>query len=168
MSCFCLSHKREENFDGLRKEDIVVLIIYVRQLISLCVAYMRQWIGSALVQIMACRLFSAKWLSKPTVNWTLMNKLQWICFVKTVSFPLTKMHMKISSAKWRPFCPGGDELTHRAFDDETVFFHIWRPEKKGRCLEDGILQICLQFDSIFTEFVCVKLTTGHHGPPWPH
>ena len=28
-------------------------------------AYMRQWIGSALVQIMACRLFGAKPLSKP-------------------------------------------------------------------------------------------------------
>ena len=29
------------------------------------VAYMSQWIGSALVQIMACRLFGAKPLSKP-------------------------------------------------------------------------------------------------------
>ena len=28
-------------------------------------AYMRQWIGSALVQIMACRLFATKPLSKP-------------------------------------------------------------------------------------------------------
>ena len=28
-------------------------------------AYMHQWIGSALVQIMACRLFGAKPLSKP-------------------------------------------------------------------------------------------------------
>ena len=42
--------------------------------------YMRQWIGSALVQIMACRLFSAKPLSKPMpcyVNLGLRNKLQW-------------------------------------------------------------------------------------------
>ena len=44
------------------------------------VTYMRQWIGSALVQIVACRLFGAKPLSKPMlviVNWTLTNKLQW-------------------------------------------------------------------------------------------
>ena len=44
------------------------------------VAYTRQWIGSPLVQIMACRLFKAKPLSKPMlgfVNWTLKNKLQW-------------------------------------------------------------------------------------------
>ena len=30
--------------------------------------YMRQWIGSALVQIMACRLFGAKPLSKPILG----------------------------------------------------------------------------------------------------
>ena len=41
--------------------------------------YMRQWLGSELVQIMACRLFGAKPLSKQCwiVNWTLRNKLQW-------------------------------------------------------------------------------------------
>ena len=32
------------------------------------VAYMRQLIGSALVQIMACRLFGAKPLSKPMLE----------------------------------------------------------------------------------------------------
>ena len=32
-------------------------------------AYMRQWIGSALVQMMACRLFGTKPLSKPTLRY---------------------------------------------------------------------------------------------------
>ena len=32
-------------------------------------AYMRQWIGPALVQIMACRLFGAKPLSKPMLDY---------------------------------------------------------------------------------------------------
>ena len=32
-------------------------------------AYMRRWIGSALVQIMACRLFGAKPLSKPMLGY---------------------------------------------------------------------------------------------------
>ena len=44
-----------------------------------CVAYMCQWIGSALVQIMACRLFGTRPLSKPIlffVNWTPRNKFQ--------------------------------------------------------------------------------------------
>ena len=44
------------------------------------VAYMHHWSGSALVQIMACRLFGVKPLSKPMqviVNCTLRKKLQW-------------------------------------------------------------------------------------------
>ena len=43
---------------------------------------MRRRIGSALVQIMACRLFGAKPLSElcwVNVIWTLRNKLQWNC-----------------------------------------------------------------------------------------
>ena len=27
--------------------------------------------------------------------------------IKVQNFSFTKMHLKISSAKWRPFCPGG-------------------------------------------------------------
>ena len=34
-----------------------------------CAAYMHQWLGSALVQIMACHLFSAKPLSKPMLGY---------------------------------------------------------------------------------------------------
>ena len=54
------------------------------------VPYICQWIRSALVQRMACCLFGAKPFSKPML--------------------VTKMQLKISSAKWQPFCPGGDEL----------------------------------------------------------
>ena len=32
-------------------------------------AYMRQWIGSELVQMMACRLIGAKLLSKPMLDY---------------------------------------------------------------------------------------------------
>ena len=76
-------------------------------------AYMRWWIGSAEVQMMSCRLFGAKPLSEPMldiiVDWTLRNKVQWNLNRNSyISFK--KMHMKLSSAKWRPFCPGGDEL----------------------------------------------------------
>ena len=31
--------------------------------------------------------------------------------IKIQNYSFTKMHLKISSAKWQPFCPGGDELT---------------------------------------------------------
>ena len=43
-------------------------------------ACIRQWIGSALVQIMACRLFGTKPLSKPMQSYCqldLRNKLKW-------------------------------------------------------------------------------------------
>ena len=78
---------------------------------------MRQWIGSALAQIMACCLFGARLFSKPilgVVNWILRNKLQWFFFIKIQNFSFIKKIikiMKISSAKWRQSCPGGDELT---------------------------------------------------------
>ena len=44
-----------------------------------CAAYMRQWTNSALVQVMAYRLFGAKPLPKPMLvyyQWTLGNKFQ--------------------------------------------------------------------------------------------
>ena len=66
-------------------------------------AYMRHWIGSALVQIMACRLFGAKPLFKPMLLpirplWNFCEIL-----IKMVNFSF----IKLSSAKWWPFCPGG-------------------------------------------------------------
>ena len=76
--------------------------------------FLRQWIGLTLIQIMTCRhtapshYLNQWWV---IVNWTLRNKLQWIFFfIKIRIISSTKMHMKISSAKMRSFCPGGDEL----------------------------------------------------------
>ena len=43
------------------------------------------------------------------VNWTLRNKIQWNFNQK---FVFTKMHLKISSAKWQTSCPGGDKLNY--------------------------------------------------------
>ena len=67
-------------------------------------AYIRQWIVSASVQIMPCRLFSAKPVSKPMLGyWTNFGEI----WIKKQNFPLRKIQLNISSAKWRPFCPGG-------------------------------------------------------------
>ena len=46
-----------------------------------CAAYMRQWIGSAWVQIMACRLFGTKPLAKPMLDYCQLNPQE-----KTVKF----------------------------------------------------------------------------------
>ena len=68
-------------------------------------AYMRHWIGSVLVHIMACRLFGANPLSEPVlVNWTLRSKLQWHFYQNRKLF-IHEMQQKISSVERQPFCP---------------------------------------------------------------
>ena len=76
-------------------------------------AYMRQWIWSALIQIMACRLFSAIPLSKPMlviVNCSLRNKLQLKFLIKIHIFYsqkcIWKYLLKMAVILFR-----GDELT---------------------------------------------------------
>ena len=84
-------------------------VLYIKYLTHLphSAAHMRQWTRTTLVQIMACRLFGAKPLSKPViVNWTLENKLQWNLNQNTKLFIHDK-HLKMSSSNRRPFCPGG-------------------------------------------------------------
>ena len=56
--------------------------------------------------MMACHLFGAGLLSFGTLG-TNFSAIS----IKIQNFSFTKMHLKISSAKRRPFCPGGDELT---------------------------------------------------------
>ena len=69
---------------------------------------MRQWIGSALVQKMACRLLQTNAGLLPIgSSRTNLSEI----LIKIQNFPFTKKHLKISSAKWQPFYPGGDELT---------------------------------------------------------
>ena len=43
--------------------------------------------------------------------------------IKIQKFSFMKMHLKISSAKLRPFCPRGDELTHWSL---TKWLTLWR------------------------------------------
>ena len=82
-------------------------------------AYMQQWIRSALLQIIACQLFSANAaLSSIGLLGTNFNEI----WIRIISFSLNKMHLKMSSAKmaailfrgrwvkaqtkWPPICHG--------------------------------------------------------------
>ena len=68
---------------------------------------MRQWIGLALVQKKACRLFQTNAGLLPIgSSRTNLSEI----LINIQNFPFTKKHLKISSAKWQPFYPGGDEL----------------------------------------------------------
>ena len=62
-------------------------------------ACIRQQIGSALVQIMACRLFGTKPLSKPMPLPFQLELISVIFFIKIGTFSFTKMQLKISPAK---------------------------------------------------------------------
>ena len=78
-------------------------------------AYMRQWTGSALLQIMACRLFGAKPLPEPMLAYCQLDSWEQIS-VKFESefyrFDSRKCIWTCRLPRWQPFCPGWDELTH--------------------------------------------------------
>ena len=40
--------------------------------------------------------------------------------IKIQNFSFMKMHLQMSSGKWRPFCPGGDEL----MPNDIIVYHV--------------------------------------------
>ena len=86
-------------------------------------AYIRQWTGSALVQVMACRLFGAKPLPEPMLVYCQLDSWEQIS-VKFESefyhFRSRKCIWNCRLSKWRPFCLGGDEL-NIAMDGASTF-----------------------------------------------
>ena len=83
-------------------------------------AYMSQSISTALVQIMARRLFGTKPLSKPMwviVNWTLWNKLQWhvnqntnfFTYKNASEYIVCEMVAILSRERWVKILPDGNK-----------------------------------------------------------
>ena len=66
---------------------------------------------------MACRLVGAKPLSEPMLEYCYFERTLGTNFSEILSeidtFSFKKMRLKTSSAKWRPFCTRGDELTYQ-------------------------------------------------------
>ena len=79
----------------------------------LSATYMHQWIGSSLVKVMASRLFGAKPLPEPMLDYCQLDSWEQVS-VKFESefdhFHSRKCIWKCSLLKWQPYCPGGDEL----------------------------------------------------------
>ena len=75
--------------------------------------YMRRWTGSALIKVMACRLFGAKALPEPMLVYCQLDTCEQIS-AKFKSefyyFHSRKCIWSCSLPQWRPFCPGGHEL----------------------------------------------------------
>ena len=74
--------------------------------------------------LMACRILGAKPLPTPMLlclsigpPGTNFSEI----LIKIQNFSFTKNNMQISSAKWRPFCPGGDELNPYSDNSSPAF-----------------------------------------------
>ena len=140
-------------------------LLYLRLTHLPLVPYMHQWIGSALAQIMACRLFGAKPLSKPMLGYCQLD-CQEQTSVKMESefyhFHSRKCIWKCHLPEWRPFCPGGDELS-QAMHSLRQLTH-WGWDKMTKCHFAAIFplillyEICciLHFDLNFTE-ICSQV-----------
>ena len=64
VSCFIMISTLISKFQQIQNHTLLWWLQWINSSAPRA-AYMHQWIGSALVQIMACRLFSTKPLSKP-------------------------------------------------------------------------------------------------------
>ena len=101
-------------------------------------ACMRLWTGSALVPVMACRLFGAKPLPAPMLVYCQLDSWEQISVnfeSKFYNFHPGKCIWNCRLPKWRPFCPGGDELKQRKNKDTFFFFYIWH----ALCILSNIL-----------------------------
>ena len=72
--------------------------------------YMRQWTGSALVQVMACRPFGVKPLPEPMIAYCQLDS--WEQISANIESELYHFHSRkciwnCRLPKWRPFCPAG-------------------------------------------------------------
>ena len=82
-------------------------------------AYLHQSSGSAMVQIMACRLFGAKPLPEPMLVYCQLDSWEQISVeFKSDFYHFTsrKFIWNCRLPKWQPFCSGGDELTHELLE----------------------------------------------------
>ena len=75
-------------------------------------AYMRQWTGSSLIQVMACRLFGAAitWTNAGLLSVRLLGTYFSEIWIEFYHFQSRKCNLKCRLPKLRSFCPGGDEL----------------------------------------------------------
>ena len=84
---------------------------------------------------MACRLIGAKPLSEPMLEfcwiWPLGTDFSEIS-IGTLTFSFKKMRLKVSSAKWRPFCLGLNVLMNHRLSCPIWY---WSLLTQKRCLQ---------------------------------
>ena len=119
---------------------------------------MRQWLGSALVRVMACRLFGANSLPEPLLAYSQIDSCEQneVKFSEFYHFHSRKCILICRLPKWRSVCPGRDELI-------SWLMTQWR--KEPRHLVATVLKFSRNTPSSVTEVL------SHWGrdkwPPFP-
>ena len=141
-------------------------------------AYMCQWTVSALVQIMACRLFDAKPSPEPMPTYCQLdfrNKLQWNLNQNAKLF-IQEMHLKMWSARWLLLCTGRSFNNNTVHDSQlalsaetnaryNIFKHIFFTENVGI-----LIKISLKFvpkGPINNILALVQITAWHQSDNKP-
>ena len=99
-------------------------------------AYMRRWTGPSLVQVMACRLFSAKPLPEPMLAYCQLDSWEQIfseIIIEILSFSFKKMHLKMPSAKMTAILSRGRWVNSSPLSATNIFvsesgwdcFRLW-------------------------------------------
>ena len=104
--------------------------------------YMYQWTQLSLVQIMACHLFGTMPLSELAgilLSGELLTNFNEI-WIKIQQFSLKKMHLKMQSAQWRPFCLILNLLTLVA---KICLTHFFCQSNQSKFIFDKIVIACL-------------------------
>ena len=108
-----------------------------------------QWTASALVQIMACRLFGAKSLPEPMLAYCQLDSREQISMKfesEFYQFHSRKCIWNCRLPKWRPYCHGKDELMcwsrrrtrlMRRSQYECQFFSKWTVYTQLTSYPDG-------------------------------
>ena len=106
---------------------------------------------------MACCLFGTKPLSKPMVVYCRLDLSKQISvkvWSKYKNFSFRKMHLKISSAKWWPFCPGGDELIEYTYPPQHNKVRLHGRRQAARLARDMLQRDLLRGNSVYTVGSC--------------
>ena len=82
--------------------------------------------------------------------------------IKISNFSFTKMHLKLSSAKWRPFCPEGDELTHWGLDKMGIIGQMPFSNAFSWFTDSNFTQ---KFDSLAPDLHKVSISSGNDWVP---
>ena len=121
---------------------------------------MHQWTGSALVQIMACRLSGAKPLPEPMQAYCQLDPWEQISVKfesKSYTFHSRKCIWICCLPKWQPFCPGWDELKCKMCETHTFGCSEPPVYTKGMYVITVLILILLLLDVMLTHLPLDKM-----------